>query len=487
MKSVSIKPILWILLVINFNALFFLAFQFLWGHSRGPSMDMPVFFHSLWFTIFQGALSAFFCVLVGLIAAPGYARLGSARRVCRWIFLLPNIVSPILAVLSLVIVFKHFQFGLWGIIVGHIFLNGGLAAIWLGEHWLEIERKWGPINEILGGRTNFFFRRGVLPLMKKQIASTFAVVFSLCLVSFAVPLVLGGGPQNSTLEVLIYEGIYTEGDTTSAVFLGLVQCALQFVVFLMILRPTLLKTEYQKVNWQTAQLSVKSLWTLPTLVLAGFCLVPLVQLARMALSHENMSFASNEIWEATLNSLAVASSVASIVFIILGGAGGWGWHKKLIQVPALSGVAVGLAGLLIFKTWTHGSALYLIFALIWGHLAVVCLPVFRISEPGISMLRAKFENTLKQMGASSFYSFKRVYLKLGFKTYLAGAVLAGCWSMGEFSVSTLMSPRAATLPLYIHSLLASYRIEAAAGASLTLLALSVFAMTLFEVLAGGLG
>ena len=53
----------------------------------------------------------------------------------------------------------------------------------------------------------------------------------LCFTSFTIVLALGGGPQNSTLEVAIYQAIFFEFDLPKAALFALVQFAFCFALF----------------------------------------------------------------------------------------------------------------------------------------------------------------------------------------------------------------------------------------------------------------
>lgn len=66
-----------------------------------------------------------------------------------------------------------------------------------------------------------FFRLIEWPYLKSQIVSAFVLIFMLCFTSFTIVLALGGGPQNSTLEVVIYQAIFFEFDLPKAVLLRL--------------------------------------------------------------------------------------------------------------------------------------------------------------------------------------------------------------------------------------------------------------------------
>ncbi len=76
-----------------------------------------------------------------------------------------------------------------------------------------------------------FFRLIEWPYLKSQIVSAFVLIFMLCFTSFTIVLALGGGPQNSTLEVAIYQAIFFEFDLPKAALFALVQFAFCFALF----------------------------------------------------------------------------------------------------------------------------------------------------------------------------------------------------------------------------------------------------------------
>lgn len=472
--------------VVCFNALFFLFFHLdLNLLLRG--LEGPVFLQTLGFTLKQAFISAVLSCALGLLAAPGYARLGRLQRPLRWLFLFPNMMSPVLAVLCLLLTFEGFPFGLTGIVLGHVFLNSGLCAVWLGERWLQLEERWRPVSLVSGGGTFDLFIRVILPQMVPSLKSTLAVVFSLCLTSFAIPLVLGGGPQFSTLEVLIYERIRTEADISSAAGLGLVQGLVQFGVFWLLLRPLLLKTERLV---PAPVLSSLSPWVLLTAVVALGSVLPLVSLFKTVIPSlgDLGQIASSEGFQiATQNSVLIALTVGILVMAFISLLTAYGWSWNLLSWPALSGVAVGLGCLILFGTSLQEHRWIFWMALTWGQLAVIFPPVLRLASSQMTSLRSRFNPPVMQSGASPLFALRNVYLPLGLKQYLAGGCLAVCWSLGEFSVASLVGPAQSTLPLYIQGLLGNYRLEEAAVSSMALLFISVVSMTMLEVLTHGLG
>ena len=62
-----------------------------------------------------------------------------------------------------------------------------------------------------------------LPVMQRYLPSAFAVIFVICLSSFAVALTLGGGPRATTIELAIYQAFRFDFDLSKASLLGLIQ------------------------------------------------------------------------------------------------------------------------------------------------------------------------------------------------------------------------------------------------------------------------
>src|SRR6185436_20143310 len=114
-----------------------------------------------------------------------------------------------------------------------------------------------------------------------------SLIFLLCTASFAVVLVLGGGPQATTLEVAIYQSLRLDFDPARASILGLAQlatCAVlvliagQFAREVQVFPPTLARiTRWDGRSWVSqgidfAAISVGNLIVLPpvlSVILSG--------------------------------------------------------------------------------------------------------------------------------------------------------------------------------------------------------------------------
>ena len=67
------------------------------------------------------------------------------------------------------------------------------------------------------------FRLIELPLLMRILPGAFALIFVICLTSFAVALTLGGGPRATTIELAIYQAFRFDFNLGRAALLSLVQ------------------------------------------------------------------------------------------------------------------------------------------------------------------------------------------------------------------------------------------------------------------------
>jgi len=177
------------------------------------------------FTLYQAFLSTLFALFLGL---PGAYILSHftfpGKKIVSGITTVPFVLPPILVVLGFVLFFGNsgvlngFLMKLFGreepvirvlyslkaIILAHGFYNFPIcikivAAVWGNVSAHEIE----AAGTLGAGRRRVFFTV-TLPQILPGILSAAALIFLFCFLSFAVILVLGGGPQVTTLEVEIY-------------------------------------------------------------------------------------------------------------------------------------------------------------------------------------------------------------------------------------------------------------------------------------------
>jgi thiamine transport system permease protein len=195
------------------------------------------------FTLVQAVLSA----LVSVVAAIPVARALARRRfVGRRLFVAlmgaPFILPVIVAVLGLLAIFGRAGwlnaglegigagtvsiYGLAGIVLAHAFLNLPLVVRLILQAWLSVPSERIRLAASLGFSDADMRRHFERPILRSVLPGAFMIVFLICTTSFAVALILGGGPRATTVELAIYQAFRFEFDLGRAAMLGLIQAAI---------------------------------------------------------------------------------------------------------------------------------------------------------------------------------------------------------------------------------------------------------------------
>ena len=236
--------------VLIFGTLASVALQAEGG--RGLS---PADWAALRFTLIQAGLSTLLSVALAVPVARALARRRFAgRRVLIAILGAPFILPVIVAILGLLAVFGRAGwistvlgmvgfpplqiYGLHGVVLAHVFFNLPLATRFLLQGWQEI-----PAERFRMAAQLDFDRIAMLrwiewPMLRAVLPGIMAVIFAICLTSFAVALTLGGGPRATTVELAIYQAFRFDFDLGRAAFLAVIQLILTGAAALAALRVT---------------------------------------------------------------------------------------------------------------------------------------------------------------------------------------------------------------------------------------------------------
>ncbi|WP_127521120.1 thiamine/thiamine pyrophosphate ABC transporter permease [Mesorhizobium sp. Z1-4] len=201
------------------------------------------------FTLWQALLSTVLSVLPGIFVARALARLPAfpGRGAIVWLFgvplALPAIVAAlgVLALLGRAGIFADVLstltgddwpgiYGLSGILVAHVFFNMPLAARMFLEAFNAIPADHRRLEAQLGMSSWSAWRLVEWPAVRVALPGVAMLVFMLCITSFTIVLLLGGGPAATTLEVAIYQALRFDFDPGRAVTLTFVQLVLTGVV-----------------------------------------------------------------------------------------------------------------------------------------------------------------------------------------------------------------------------------------------------------------
>ncbi len=123
-------------------------------------------------------------------------------------------------------------FGLHGIVLAHTILSGAFAARVFLTRLDAIPAKALKIGQNLRFGAWLRFKTLDLPAMVGALPTLSVIIFLLSFTSFPIVLLLGGGPDNQTLEVAIYSAVRLNFDLNSAVQMALIQLGISFIIIL---------------------------------------------------------------------------------------------------------------------------------------------------------------------------------------------------------------------------------------------------------------
>ena len=114
-------------------------------------------------------------------------------------------------------------YGLKGILIAHILLNTPFATRLFFQNLNNIPNKYYEISSSLNINTIGNILKLEIPVIKQNLFAVFSIIFSLCFLSFAIVMALGGGPRSSTLEVAIYQYALFDLNFNKAIILSFIQ------------------------------------------------------------------------------------------------------------------------------------------------------------------------------------------------------------------------------------------------------------------------
>ncbi|MDP2085660.1 MAG: ABC transporter permease subunit [Gemmobacter sp.] len=461
------------------------------------------------FTVAQAAVSALMSLALAIPVAralarrrfPGRAALVAAMGVP---FLLPVIV----AVLALLAVFGRNGtlnaglaafglppvqvYGAGGVVLAHVFLNLPLAVRMLLHGWSGIPAERVRLTQALGMGPWGQLRHVELPMLRAVVPGAMLAVFLICLTSFAVALILGGGPRATTVELAIFQAVRFDFDLPRAAVLACLQFALCAVAVLLAARWTKANATGAGLD-RALDLPRPGGWrrladALAITAAAAFLLGPLaVVVARGA---PGLADLPPQVWQSAGRSVVLALSVAALTgaaLLALGAAA---------ARPGPAGRAVELAGMLPMaaSSLVLGTGLFLLLnpflaptrlalpvtALVNTLLALpfalrLVLPAWRAAEA----TQGRLADALGLTGAARLRHaiLPRLRRPLGMALGLAAAL-----AMGDLGVIALFATEGAeTLPLQVWRLMGAYRTQTAEAAALLLVGLSLGLFLIFDL------
>lgn len=188
---------------------------------------------TIWFTLWQAAISTLLAVAVGTVFAYLlYRKSFIGQRFLRSVLTVP-FVLPIIVI---AIAFSTFQIrntssnSIALIIAAHVFIEASITTRTLGSAWLSLDTDLEDASALDGAGRFKTFWSVTAPTLGTTFAAAAALTFAYTVSSFGVVLLLGGGLLNS-IETSIYQQVFTYLNLSQATALGLVQICITAVTF----------------------------------------------------------------------------------------------------------------------------------------------------------------------------------------------------------------------------------------------------------------
>ena len=481
-----------------------LAVVLVWaeGFSTLRAGDLQAVRFTLWQAILSGLFS---CVLAVPVARALARRRFAGRGVLVTLLGAPFILPVIVAVMGLIAVFGRAGllndalaalglaridiYGLHGVVLAHVFFNLPLAVRILLQAWLAVPAERFRLAQSLGLGPWAMFALVEWPLIRRVLPGAFAVIFVICLTSFAVALTLGGGPRATTVELAIYEAFRFDFDLARAAKLALVQFAMGAGGAFLAFKLTLPHDSGQGLDRAQQRWDGNGLHlgadVLAISLATAFLIVPLGMIFWTGVPR--VATLPDAVWWAALRSVLVAlgSTVATLMLALPIAALAVKRKSRLVEgvgylTIAASPLVIGTGLFIVVFPFMRPSDLALPITALVN--AAMSLPfVLRVLVPALAAVERDYGRLADGLGLAGWARLRllwgpRLRRPLGFALGLSAAL-----SMGDLGVIAMFAdPEIATLPLQLFRLKGAYRMDDAAGAAVLLLMLSLLLFWIFD-------
>ena len=365
-------------------------------------------------------------------------------------------------------------------VLAHLFLNLPLAVRIVLQGWMAIPAERIRLAQSLGFGARAVWQHLEWPMLKAVLPGAALAIFMVCLTSFTIALTLGGGPRATTIELAIYQAVRFEFDLPRAALLALLQfgvCGIAIVVTSFLTTPAQFGAGLDRAVQSFGPTGWRRLADGALLAAAaGFVALPVA--AAVARGFPGLVDLPDTVWPAALRSVFVAISAALLAVagaLVLAQAvaiGRRGFEFAAMLPLASSSLALGTG--LFIAVFPFASPMRVALPVTILVNAALALPyAYRLLLPDAMTLEASYGRLGASLSITGWGRFRLVTLPrlrrpLGFALGVTSAL-----SMGDLGAIALFAgDRGATLPLLVQRLMGAYRMDAAAGVALVLMAIS---------------
>jgi thiamine transport system permease protein len=324
-------------------------------------------------------------------------------------------------------------------------------------------------------------------MLREVAPGALLVIFLICTTSFAVALILGGGPRATTVELAIYQAFRFDFDLGRAALLGLVQLAIGVSAALLALRISVPAAfgaglDATVARWDARGRLARAVDALCILLAAAFLFAPLAAVVVRGLP--GLPSLGPSIWLAALRSVAVAVAATALCLALALAIATTAAASRRLAMPvetvaylaiAVSPLVLGTGLFILVFPFADPVRLALPVTALAN--AVAALPfAVRVLTPALATVEADYGRLADSLGVRGVARIRNLWLPrlrrpLGFAAGLAAAL-----SIGDLGVVALFANAGqATLPLKMFELMGAFRMADAAAAGLLLLVMALMA------------
>ncbi|RUM66502.1 MAG: hypothetical protein DSZ06_03105 [Sulfurospirillum sp.] len=391
-------------------------------------------------------------------------------------------------------------YSLKGIVLAHVYLNSSYATKALLDSLGSISLNRYKLSHSLGLSRLELFRYVEFTAMLPTIKGVARTIFLLCFSSFAIVLLLGGGPQNSTLEVAIYEAIRIDFDLQSAIKYTLLQMSVAFVIILLSSKNHLhlnsTNTKHIDLHFLKSR-DISLLQTLLVIFFTLFFITPLIHILLDGLDADLSSLIGKPLFIKSLSTslfIATLSALLSlpISLMISDLLRNFSLNYRLKNISfslvpkliitligniylAVSSLVLGLGFFLISLWLDFDQELISWFALIFANILLTLPFAISIIYPILYKIGSRYDRLLLSLDISFYDEWKFINLPHLKNALIYIFTLSFCFSLGDLGIIALFGNEDfTTLPWYLYSLMGSYQNSDASGVGLIMLVLTLF-------------
>ncbi len=396
---------------------------------------MNYVFYVFWFTLKQAALSTLFTIPLAVLIARAivWNHRWWPARVCLKLLGLPLITPALVGILGFITLTGGFFniYSLAGIVGVHVVFYSPWIALLLVNAWRLIPEEHYRLASQLhfSSRHTFYFIEW--PQLRKSLAEIAWICFCFSLNSFTAVMVLGGGPQKTTLSAGLYHSLFFFYDFEQVAYF----VSLQLILTLSLAAGTiLLKALPHGASLKRPSLpDLKDSAQKPFVwVGLGLICLPLVVILGPSLASLSSTFQSSLLWQALRKSLTLAICLGSLTAVI----------SLCLVLSGRQSLKYFASFHFLFPSTLLGVLLFFL-SLKMPHMSqeffmgvmqiLLILPfTFLVLERAYRTLETTYGSTVLSLGFSPFQKFSLIQWPLLKKPFATALGLGSALSAGDF-------------------------------------------------------